>query len=536
MKDIFPQKKEAVFILNFLFCVLICGLFAGYGLANAKQFKNVVSSQKEISIETWPGTASTIESQFKENVAGRNQLIDIYGVSLRMIQKNLVGNFEFLRDSDGIMQRFEERAQPGEFISSMVDLERRLDRDDIPLVFLQYPDRTENVPLAAQLDFNTQTDEAILDTLRDSGVDILNFGERMKQDNSAPDKSEFFFHTDVHFSTEGEFWIVKSAAEYLIKEYKMRLTEFDRVFDISQYDVHSYDFLGNSARSAGKYFVGTDCFNCYIPKFETNLLLIDKDGKQTRNGLFETVAMNGYEQRDDITLYTYWVTNYGHYPEPRYEYQNNLNPFGPKLLVITDSSLLRGTAFLSLACSKVTVVDTRFMKGIPYIEQALNEELYDAVIVGGFSKAFLSSGFSVNTVMPGLPERPAQIADYWIATNGICLDTYNGIRLENAGKFAVSLESPVVELVGWAADFGAQKPLKELYLQIGDINIKCNYGIERTSVSSHFKNENLKNTGFSVTFPASYLQNGQINELRFIQVGADGTYRYEPITYQLLYS
>lgn len=535
MKDVFPPKKKAVSILNLLFCVLVCGFFAGYALANAKQFRIAVSSQKEISIETWQDTATAIESQLKDKVIGRNQLINLYGVSLRILQKDLVGNFEFLRDRDGVMQRFEGRAQPKKFISSMIELDERMNHDGIPLIFLQYPNRVENVPLAAQIDFTAQTDKAMLDSLRDGGVDILDVAERMRQDDSAPNKLDVFFHTDVHFTTEGEFWIVKSAVEYLMKEYQIKFTEFDRVFDISQYDVHGYDFLGNNARSAGKYFVGTDRFNCYIPKFKTDMILIDKEGKQTRSGSFETVAMNGFEQRDNINLYTYWVTNYGHYPEPCYEYQNNLNPTGPKLLVIMDSSLLRGASFLSLVCSKVTAIDIRYMKGIQYIEQALNEETYDAVIVSGFSKSFFSSSFKVNTVVPDLSERPAQTADYWIGTNGICIDKYNGANIKNAGKITLDTESSVVTLVGWAADFNALKPLDTLYLQVGDINIQCDYGIERTSVSNHFQNDDLKDTGFSVTFPASYLHDGQVDELRFIQVGADGTYRYEPVVYQLLY-
>lgn len=92
-----------------------------------------------------------------------------------------------------------------------------------------------------------------------------------------------------------------------------------------------------------------------------------------------------------------------------------------------------------------------------------------------------------------------------------------------------------VELIGWAADFKTRQPLSALYLQVGDQVIQCNYGIERTSVSDHYQDDNLKNTGFSVTFPELYLCGGEVDQLVFIQVGADGAYRYEPVSYQLLY-
>lgn len=176
----------------------------------------------------------------------------------------------------------------------------------------------------------------------------------------------------------------------------------------------------------------------------------------------------------------------------------------------------------------------------PSIE--MDQTVMPDVVVFGCSERLINPILLRNLSIPKLvdkvsdvPERPAQTADYWVGTNGICIDTYNGTRIKNVGKITLDTESSVVTLVGWAADFNALKPLDTLYLQVGDINIQCDYGIERTSVSNHFQNDDLKDTGFSVTFPASYLHDGQVDELRFIQVGADGTYRYEPVVYQLLY-
>lgn len=137
--------------------------------------------------------------------------------------------------------------------------------------------------------------------------------------------------------------------------------------------------------------------------------------------------------------------------------------------------------------------------------------------------------------LPVLPEESAQTADYWIGKNGICLDTYNGMNIGNADSFSIQGDAMQVELIGWAADFKTRQPLSALYLQVGDQVIQCNYGIERTSVSDHYQDDNLKNTGFSVTFPEFYLCGGEVDQLVFIQIGADGAYRYEPVSYQLLY-
>ena len=166
------------------------------------------------------------------------------------------------------------------------------------------------------------------------------------------------------------------------------------------------------------------------------------------------------------------------------------------------------------------------------------------VVFFGCSERFINSILTrdlnipnVVVRLPNLPERPAQTADYWIARQGLCIDSYNGTRIGgDATGFQIDRSSQQISLVGWAADFAALQPLSALYLQVGDQIVKCNYGIERTSVSDHFQNIDLKDTGFSVTFPASYLKDGQVEEIRFIQIGADGTYCYEPITYQLGYT
>lgn len=532
MKNDFPLKKT-VFILNILFCILICTLCVGYALANMTQFLSIVSEQKDISPETWQSAAATIESQYKEKVVGRNQLIDLYGISLRVLQKNLVGNFEFVRDNDGIIQRFDNKAKIGGFSESILSLKKRLDISGTPLVYIQLPDKAESMALSCQMNFAGQRNNDLIEILGENDVEILDIETILEKEASAPSRTEFFFHTDVHLSTYAEFWISQQLVKYLSDHHGIRFQTADQVFNLEQYEVSQYEFLGNTARSAGRFFTGIDCFENYIPRFDTDMTLIDKSGVQIRRGKFQSVNMNGYENRETIDQYTYWITNYGHYPEPYYQYQNNLNPDSPKLLIISDSVFMRGTAFLTLACSNVTVVDTRFMGTVPYVEQALAERNYDAVIICGSSTSFLGSAFTVNTEVPNLPEHPAQTADYWIGGNGMWLDTYNGTRLENSKEITLDPESPVVTIVGWAADFSALRPLDALYLQVGDINIQCNYGIKRTSVSDHFKNDALKNTGFSVTFPASYLQDGQVSELRFIQIGADGTYCYEPVTYQL---
>lgn len=519
-------------LCKLFFLCLICILFCGYGFSNLSVLKEIVSNT-EITYQNWKKSASDIEAQLKERMEGRQHLIDLYGLSLRTMGRSMVGNFEFIKDERDIIQMVVDAPKNDLFEQSVIALHDRLEQERIPLVYLEAPDKADGFQLSGQLYFSGQSLDERVHTLELDGIDILDAGKYMKDNDGAPLPEEFFFRTDVHYSTYGEFWMSKLLVQHLKETYQIDFSENDLALDVSRFEKRKYDFLGNTARSAGKYFVGLDCFENYIPIYDTDFTLFNKTREPIRTGNFETVIMNGYEGRENNDIYTYWITNYGQYPEPYYRYQNNLNLEGPKLLLLIDSTFMRGAAFLSLVSSEVTVLDIRSMGEVPYVQQALDEKRYDAVIICAID--YWSRSFSVDCELPALPEESAQTADYWIGTNGICLDTYNGENIGNADSFAIQGDATQIELVGWAADFKSRQPLSALYLQVGDRVIQCNYGIERTSVSDHYQDENLKNTGFSVTFPAFYLCGGEVDQLSFVQVGTDGTYRYEPVSYQLLY-
>lgn len=306
---------------------------------------------------------------------------------------------------------------------------------------------------------------------------------------------------------------------------------------MGNYDIVGYEFLGNQVRSVGEYFAGTDVFEIYKPKWETSLQLLNPSASEMREGTFEQVMLNGYENNPTINQYTYWITNYGCFGFPCYQYVNKQATGGsPNLLVISDSLFMRGTAYLTLACGKLTVLDPRYFKGNEYVAQMLAAEHYDAIIAVGESPAYYASSFSSKIQLPDLPTKnmiTPEAYGGWIGNQGICVDSCNDKRV--GGKRDIQLDSNAlsVKLKGWAADFCSDAPFKELYLQVGDIIIKCQYGIERTSVVDHFKKDSLLNTGFQVEFPAAYLGSAPDTEIAFIGVSADGKDLYQPVIHYL---
>ncbi|MCI8478804.1 MAG: hypothetical protein HFE97_10805, partial [Oscillospiraceae bacterium] len=521
---------------NILIVTAFCMILLSFLTLNYSRLKTSILEQ-QTAVGTLQQKLMLVEGKFRESIRYRTKFIDLYGFILKALNLKIVGNFEFIKDEYNIIQTPCERVDMDSFLTSMTELEKVTTSADIPLLYVTLPEKAKYLELSKSdtFDFVGQQSSRVGEVLQDK-VDCFDIGILMNQDEDAPSFDEFFFKTDLHCTSYGEFWTAKMITEYLRQHDGIEFVDSEMVFNLSNYETVSYEFIGNTARSAGEYFAGSDSFELYKPKFETNLTLVNPSASEEKSGDFEHVLLNGYEYKENIDKYTYWVTNYGRFTSPYYRYVNNTAPEdAPHILVISDSVFMRGAAYLALDCRAVTILDTRFFNGTAYLANTLGTEHYDAVIVIGIDPMFFKTGFASSIEFSSLPEKPPQTAEDWIGTNGICLDTYNGENIGNADTILIHKDAVRVEFIGWAADFKDRQPLSALYLQIGQRVIQCKYGIERTSVSDHYQDENLKYTGFSVTFPVDYLSDGQIDALSFVQIGTDGTYRYEPVTYQLYY-
>lgn len=132
-----------------------------------------------------------------------------------------------------------------------------------------------------------------------------------------------------------------------------------------------------------------------------------------------------------------------------------------------------------------------------------------------------------------LPEVPSIQEMY----NGMILDFCNGINVKNQGVIEVDGNSEIFDLRGWAADFKTKKPLGELYIQIGNKLYNAQYGLESPSVYDFYKNSAYKNVGFNFQISVSKLidefKKTNSNEIYFIMIGTDGTYKFAPVKYEV---
>lgn len=387
-------RKTINHIGNVLMIAAFCCVLLALLILNIGKFRSAFAEEKPQSGMTQEKLLN-VEQKFRENIYRRTSFINIYGIVLNVLQEKIVGNFDFVKDNHGIIQRFSRKQDYTPFLTSVLKLEDYSEAAGVALVYVTMPDKAKYLQMTDEYIFDGQQSRMAGELLQSEGrVDCIEVDKLMAEDPTAPSFEEFFFKTDVHCSTYGEFWVTKELVRHLEEQYQLVFSNREEVFDLNNYMINSYAFLGNTARSAGKYFVGLDEFEIYKPNFKTSFTLNNPSASETKTGDFENVMLNGFESRPDISEYTYWVTDFGRFTSPRYEYTNHNAPDdAPSVLVISDSVFMRGVSYLALACQKVTVLDPRYFGKTEYLAAELDREHYDAIIVIGTSVTFFGTEF-----------------------------------------------------------------------------------------------------------------------------------------------
>lgn len=117
---------------------------------------------------------------------------------------------------------------------------------------------------------------------------------------------------------------------------------------------------------------------------------------------------------------------------------------------------------------------------------------------------------------------------------GMFIDYKNWQPLEQQGQIVLSKDEKTIDLRGWAVDFMVNKPLSGMYVIIGNREFMVDYGMESPDLAKVYKNELLSKCYFSFSFSVSLLQEQNVDEINFIMVGNDGTYRFMPVKYSVI--
>lgn len=467
----------------------------------------------------FPEKQTAVETYLFDHIYGKDLLTEIYGAVHNALTLDIIGDFEFVRDDAGMMQMPEGGADYDSFVSSCIALKERLDTLDTPLIFVGLPDRGESFAFSQAFDYFGKRQMSVMESLGTAGIGILDvprYAEALNWD--IPEN--YFLKTDVHLATEGDFFNAKIIAKYLSEEHGIVFPTFDETFDPAQYDWNDHYFRGNLVQSCGAVFCEEDSFKTFSPKFETDLELVIPHAGIRKEGNFESVLTAGY----DVTGYeeSYWVRNYGQWPQPLYDYENRLASKAPKILILCDSIALRTNTFLALGTSHLTVADPRYFGNTDYLAECLSAHQYDAVLLLGSGGAFYN-GYPVEDVDKMSLEALEK------TTGTVCVDTINDLYLSEQSiiHYEELILSDFITLKGWAADIINQKPLDALYLRIGEITIPCTYGTDSSGLTAYYGSEELANAGFTVTLPAKYLTETGAEGIDFILVEGGKKYKFE---------
>lgn len=384
------SKMDTIIAIIFTF-LIFWGCMMNFKHIVCQTMPKLVGSNQENLRENI--TAS--ENDFQNNFKGRDKYIEIYGVAQKLMGRNIVGNFEYIREDGAIYSSVSYLDSTDKMIQEIEKVKAVSDKYNTPFLYIQAPNRdmqTSNNGVLSFLDEN-KSENIIVSTLESKGVDVLDERQVALSDSNF-DTSNMFFDTDLHLKTETELWAAKVIGEYLVNEKNVQLNNLEYLqCGKDKFQFEHYEFLGNYARSVGKYYVGLDTFLQFKPNFDTDYIVTNRVDGTTKAGRFEDVVMNGYE-KTNTSNDTYWITNYLMYGCPYYTITNNMQSSG-KILIITDSIGYRTISMLSLTANEITVLDPRFFGGTDYITKALAEGEYDIVVL--YQGIFLSGfGFSVN--------------------------------------------------------------------------------------------------------------------------------------------
>ena len=111
------------------------------------------------------------------------------------------------------------------------------------------------------------------------------------------------------------------------------------------------------------------------------------------------------------------------------------------------------------------------------------------------------------------------------------LDYCNKIPLKKQGEITINPSQPLVTISGWALDPKNNSTADSIYLKVGNKYYKGIYGIERTSVTDYFKNNNLTYCGFSFYINTEDLI--KAGKFSFFIISKDKTYQYGPVEYRV---
>lgn len=318
---------------------------------------------------------NNIENSFNANFYGKSIFENIYGFSQKMLLKNMIGNYQFIKDNNNSMHNINDKHNKEMFLNELANLKDKLNHYDIPLIYCQVPDKS--IRNYTEFKFNIADDGNLVmdEILRFTKANDIHNIDMRNYINNEIKPEDIYFKTDLHMTTEAEIFLMKKLVNFLEENFDFKFSNKIEVFDMNNYRVDQKPFWGNLVGNTGESYIEPDNFTYYYPIFKTNYIL-NNHGK-IKKGNFNSTILNFSEKPSN----SYYVTDYLQWPSPYYTILNERVDNENTIVVIMDSLGLRTTSYLSLLFKEIIVLDPRYFDGKDYLTDILNANKVDAVVI-----------------------------------------------------------------------------------------------------------------------------------------------------------
>ncbi len=382
--------------------IFMCSLFTFAGMnayINGGSLIEILREQMmEVSeVSQLYDVTVAVEDEITESMLVKDAFIEIYGGTQLLLDKQEFNNFSFVKDDDGFLYYGKTYNTIDTEVETYAKRVRRMseyvEEEGKKFLFVMPLDKniSEFVSSDSVLPISdvNPTMDLFLWRLNQNMVNTLDLRSSLVETGLSYE--ELFFKTDHHWTTLAAFY----AAVEIVEEFEVvwgdDLDIDDFYMDIENYELEILEesALGSMGKDVGiLYSEGYDDMQLLTPNFETDYsyTYYNSSGKEIlRTGTFEETLMfteyldGSYENTERVYLNT---------ANREDIIINNLNPDGPKLLVLRDSYFSPVAAFLSPLFSEIHMVwaTSQENPGVDF-EEFLKENIdeYDYVILEVYS-------------------------------------------------------------------------------------------------------------------------------------------------------
>lgn len=277
------------------------------------------------------------------------------------------GNLAIPAAENGHLAVRKNRLDMTEAAENVADLYDWLSEQDIPLFYVQAPDKICKYGEAMfsdiylENDYSNENADSLIADLTEHGIPVLDL--RDCTEKTGEEYLDLFYRTDHHWTPQTGIWAAGQISEYLNQQYGFKIDL--SLFDLSRYQAETYPdmFLGSTGKKASLTKTEAEDFDLLLPSFETRLHVEIPNYKVNKTGSVGETLMDYSNLRyfNPYKINQYTTYSYGN--TPNIKIHNEQISDGKKVLLIKDSFGNVVIPSLCLGTESTEVIDLRYFKG-----------------------------------------------------------------------------------------------------------------------------------------------------------------------------